>query len=153
MPNGPSTHWRQATDKVTTNNPADRRNTVMVTYKALVTLDWDYHRRKLSRSGIKFTAGSWLGAGSGPVDVFENIIGGKQRKTGRFKWKVTTGFLQKTETDRKARKYRNLYTPFIRMVRTFEPVGGGTPVVTELPQCGSGLLTERGSWQEVPEAK
>jgi len=123
----------------------------MVTYKALVTLDWDFHRRKLSRTGVRFSAGSWLGAGHGPVDNFEHVMGGKRRKTGRFKWKVTTGFLQKTETDRKRGKFRNLYTPFIRMVRIFEPVGGGTSVVTELPQGSAGLLTERGSWQVIPK--
>ena len=105
----------------------------------------------MSRTGVKFTAGSWLGAGNGPVDAYEHIMGGKQRKIGRFKWKVTTGFLQKTETDRKCGNFRNLYTPFIRMVRIFEPVGGGTPVVTELPQCSSGLVTEKGSWQEIPK--
>jgi len=153
MPNGPSTHWRQTTDTVQTNNPADRRSTVSATYKALVTLDWDFHRHKLSRTGVRFTAGTWLGAGKGPVDVYEHIVGGKRKKTGRFKWAVTTGFLQKTETDRKAGKFRYLYTPFIRMVRVFDPVGGGTSAVTELPQNSAGLLTERGSWQKVPVTK
>jgi len=122
-----------------------------VTYKTLVTLNWDFHRRKLSRTGIRFTAGTWLGAGKGPVDAYEPIMGGKLRKTGRFKWQVTTGFLQKTETDRTRNRFRNLYTPFIRMVRIFEPVNGGTPLVTELPQSSAGLLTERGSWQEIPK--
>jgi len=151
MANGPSTHWRQATDTVRTNHPDERNSWVKVTYKALVTLDWDFHRRKLSRTGVRFSSGIWLGAGKGPLDVYEHIMGGKHRKTGRFRWTVTTGFLQKIESDRKRGRYRHLYTPFIKMVRIFEPVGGGNPVVTELPQSGSGMLTERGSWQEIPE--
>lgn len=151
MPNGPSTHWRQATDTVCTHNPSDRSKTITVIYKTLVTLDWDFHRKKLSRTGIKFTAGVWLGAGQGPIDVYEPILGGKHRKTGRFKWKIITGFLQKTETDRQKGRFRNGYTPFIRMVRIFEPIGGGTPVTTELPQHSSALLTEKGCWQDIPE--
>ena len=151
MPNGPSTHWQEASDTIRTNNPGDPGSTQTSTHKVLVTLDWDFHRLKLSRNGVKFTSGLWLGAGKGPVDVYEHILGGKRRKTGKMKWDVVTGCLQKVETDTQRGLYRNLYTPFIRMIRTFTPVGGGSPVVTELPQCNTGILTEKGSWQEIPK--
>lgn len=153
MPNGPSTHWTETSDTFRTNNPANPGHSLTSTHKLLVTLDWDFHRHKLGRNGVKFTAGVWLGAGKGPVDVYEHILGGKRRKTGRMKWDIATGFLQKIETDEKRGRYRNLYTPFIKMIRIFEPVGGGSPVVTELPQSGHGILTEKGSWQDIPKVK
>ena len=39
MPNGPSTHWQEASDTIRTNNPGDPGSSLTATYKVLVTLD------------------------------------------------------------------------------------------------------------------
>ncbi|GAB5560321.1 MAG: hypothetical protein SynsKO_19680 [Synoicihabitans sp.] len=148
MPHGPNTYSRQVTDTFTVNHASASK--AKTNYKAQVTVHWDFHRRELTKHGVKFTGGMWLLAGKGPIDVFASTTSGQRQKSGTVSWNVVTGFEHKVETKTATKKFRNVYVPWIKLTRTFKPVDGSPPTTTELPQQASGIATDRGSWQPIP---
>jgi hypothetical protein len=55
------------------------------------------------------------------------------------------------ETNAAQKKFRNIYVPWVRLTRTFTPANGTPPSTEELPQQASGIATDKGSWQPIPE--
>jgi hypothetical protein len=147
MPHGPNSYSREVTDTYPINQTGAAN--AKTKYKVQVTVNWDFHRRKAS--GVKFASGMWLLAGKGPLDVFKTTVNGQKKKVGTIAWAVVTGHEHRVETNAAQKKFRNIYVPWVRLTRTFTPANGTPPSTEELPQQASGIATDKGSWQPIPE--
>ena len=149
MDYGPQQFELTVRDSFAANNPADESDDAAVEVVTPVTICWNLHRTALEKDqGVVFSAPRWLGSGKGPIQVFEEKLGGNMAKTGSASWEQTTEVLQKVEMHGNGKKYRLLVTPQVRLLRTFVPATGGSPRTEEVAKAAA---TARGTWVDLPE--
>ena len=112
-----------------------------------VTIPWNLQRTELAKDKeVAFGKVRWSGAGTGPHDVFKEVIklGDSREKSGTIAWSVETVCYESVET--KGTQHRWLITPCVILFRTFTPVSGAaqTIEVSKFPKpCP-------GSWVATP---
>ena len=124
-----------------------RKGVVNVRFKVFVSIHWNIGKTELTANGIKFSNKLWLENGKGPFDVYK-YKGSKLVKAARIHWEASTFFRHKIENHPGKKKYRNVYTPLIKMTRIYKPLDGH-PVITELPEASSATGTDRGKWIDI----
>ena len=149
MANGPNSFWLSHADSFQTNDPSTN-GFAQTEFRCFVTINWDYNRTTLTPAGIQFSGQVWLGAGAGPVDAFDFNPAGGPVKIGTIKWSGTTLFQSAVQDDPTGPNYREVYTPMLRLYRTFTPLSG-PPQITEVPQDPAGLATDYGSYKPKPK--
>ena len=113
-----------------------------------VTINWNLNRTELTDQGIVFSDPVWLGAGNGPLAVYDDAIGGGLQQVGTVAWTVKTQAFKVVETDTPNNKYRWAITPEVQLVRTFTSKIGDPPD-TQVTYTASD--TVRGGWMQQPQ--
>jgi hypothetical protein len=91
---------------------------------------------------VSFEAPAWTTVGAGPLQVFDEEIGGA-KPIGTVSWSVVTHSIVKVEPDTPAKQSRWAITPVVQLVRTFAASDGSLPV-TEVTYTASD--TVKGDW-------
>jgi hypothetical protein len=114
-----------------------------------VTINWNMNGTELTDKDVEYSDSLWIGAGNGPLTVYDEAIGGGLKPIGTVEWKTDTHTLKKVETDTPNKQVRWAITPVIQLIRTFKSTIGD-PDDTEVAYTASD--TVRGGWMPQPPA-
>jgi hypothetical protein len=113
-----------------------------------VTINWNLSGTDLTADGVQFSDPLWTGPGNGPLNVFDNAIGGGLKQIGTVSWSIVTHVLKVVETDTPNGNIRWAITPVVQLIRAFTSTIGA-PSDTEVVNTNSD--TVRGGWMPQPK--
>lgn len=144
IPEAPNQFWIHMTDSFDT-----KKGVVKVRFKVFVSIHWNIGKTELTANRIKFSNILWLENGKGPFNVY-GYKGPSTRlvKVGSIHWEASTFSRHKIEKNPGKKKYRNVYTPFIKMIQIYKPLDGH-PVTKELQENSTTTGTDRGKWIDI----
>jgi hypothetical protein len=83
-----------------------------------VTLSWNAAGTDLADPGVAFSDPVWNDPGAGPINLFDEVIGGGIMPLGVAIWSVQTSFQQTLEKDTPNNRCRWVITPAVDLIRT-----------------------------------
>ena len=148
MPHGPKTFPLELRHTYRVNRQDER--TASTVFRTQVTVNWDFNRLTAGEKPISYSGDRWLGAGQGPLDIFERSNTGSYKKIGTVKWEIVKEYKHTIQTRNSGSEFKNVYTVIIRMIETYTP-SDGLPQITELDNTAVGN-DRYGSWQPSPQS-
>lgn len=115
-PNAPQEFELQVFDKFNTHDANAPIVGTDIVGTLPITLHWNAGRTDLTKKGVEFGDATWQSPGCGPLQVYEETIGGNQL-VGDVSWSLKTRVLKKKEMDSAPRRYRWLITPVVELWR------------------------------------
>jgi len=147
MPAGPQQFDLQVYDSYQTRDPAASLEGTDIRGSVTVTINWNAGGTDVTEPAVAFSAAQWSEAGSGPLAIFDEAVGGDLQPIGMVSWKVSTQFVKTMEPDTPNKRYRWTITPMVELIRTVLSTVGNPPDA-EVAYTASD--TAQGGW--IPQA-
>jgi hypothetical protein len=148
MPTGPLQFDMQVFDTYQTNDPAAPIDGAHIVATISITINWNVAGTELTNAGVVFSAPVWIGPGGGPLNVYDNTMGGGLKLIGTVTWSVNADTLKRIDTDTANQRLRWMITPVLQLIRTFKPNDGSPPDI-EVAYTNSD--TSYGNWTPMPQ--
>ncbi|HEY1763757.1 MAG TPA: hypothetical protein VGF85_02460 [Opitutaceae bacterium] len=128
---GPKTFDLVVYDHYLTYDPQAPMDGVNVQGTVTVTIGWNPAGTDVVDAGVGFSDPAWTDTGAGPINLFDEVIGGGIMPLGVATWSVNTSFQRTLEKDTPNNRCRWVITPAVDLIRTItSTIGKPTRVVT-----------------------
>jgi hypothetical protein len=144
---GPIEFDLQVFETYQTRDPAAPITGTEIQGTVTVTINWNPKGTELTDKDVVFSDAVWTGAGSGPLTVYDEALGGGLQPIGKVQWKALPRTLKVVETDTPNKQIRWAVTPLVDLVRTFKS-STGDPDDTQTTYTASD--TVHGGWMPQP---
>ena len=130
-------------DHYLTNDPQTSLDGVSIQGTVTVTLNWNATGSDLVDPGVAFSDPVWDDPGAGPINLFDQVIGGGIMPLGVATWSVSSSFQKTLEKDTPNGRCRWSITPVVALVRTVTSTIG-KPNRIDTVYTASGVV--KGAW-------
>lgn len=143
MPSGPQQFDLVVYDTYKTGDPAAPIDGVNIQGTVTVTINWNPGGTDLTAEGVVFSGAVWGDAGSGPLTVYDEALGGGIQPVGTATWSVRTQSKKTMVPDTPNKRYRWTITPIVELVRTVTSTVGNP---TDAEVVGNASDNAQGGW-------
>jgi hypothetical protein len=130
-----------------TKDPAAPITGIEIVGNVTVTINWNLAGTDLTDKDVVFSDPVWTAPGNGPLNVYDEAVGGGLKPIGTVAWSAQTHALKNVETDTPNKKVRWAVTPVVQLIRTVKS-STGDPDDIQVVYTASD--TVRGAWMPQP---
>lgn len=135
-------------DHYLTHDPQTALDGVDIQGTVTVSLGWNAAGTDLADPGVTFSDPVWTDPGAGPINLFDQVVGGGIMPLGVATWSVNTSFQKILERDTPNSRCRWSITPIVDLVRTVTSTIG-KPTRSETIYTASGVV--KAAWAPLSQ--